>query len=85
MMGPSSTMRRGRRRFSHPDGGNAEEDRGRGGSNGDDGTPGDRGSREECDDGSVLPTTAVNPPDFAKRGYQRWREGGVAERRNGDG
>ena len=55
MTGPSSTARRGRGRFSHPDGGDAEEDRGR---NGNNGTPNDRGSGEERDDGSAPHTTA---------------------------
>jgi hypothetical protein len=73
MTGPSSTARRGRRRFSRPDGGNAEEDRG---SDGDNGTPDDRGSGEERDDGSALPATAVNPLDSAKHAYRRWLEGG---------
>jgi hypothetical protein len=44
MTGPSSTARRGRGHFSFPDGGDAEEDRG---SDGNNGTPDDRGSGEE--------------------------------------
>ena len=83
MTGPSSTARRGRGRFSHPDGGDAEEDRGR---NVNNGTPDDRGSGEERDDGSALPAMAVNPLDSAKHAYRRRLEGGgVAEQRDGDG
>ena len=41
MMGPSSTARRKRGFFLRPNGGNVEEDRG---SDGNDGTPDDRGS-----------------------------------------
>ncbi len=83
MMGPSSTARCGRGRFSHPNGGNAKEDRG---SDSNGGTPDDRGSGEERDDGSALPARAVNPLDSAKRAYRRQPEGGgVAEQRNGDG
>jgi hypothetical protein len=83
MMGPSLTARRGRGRFSHPDGSGAEEDRG---SEGDNGTHDDRGSGEERDDGSALPATAVNPLDSAKHAYRRRLEGGgVAEQCNGDG
>jgi len=44
MTGPSSTARRGSGHFSCPDGGDAEEDRG---SDGNNGTPDDRGSGEE--------------------------------------
>ena len=72
MMGPSLTARRGCRRFSRPDGGNAEEDRG---SDSDNGTPDDRWSREERDDGSALPATAVNPLDSTKHAYRRRLEG----------
>ena len=82
MTGPSSTVRPGRGRFSHPDGGNAEEDRG---SDGNNGTPDDRGSREKCDDGSALPATAVNLLDSAKRAYRGRLEGGGVEQCNGDG
>ena len=73
MTGPSSTARRGRGHFSCPDGGDAEEDRG---SDGNNGTPDDRGSGEERDDGSALPATAVNPLDSAKHTYQHRLEGG---------
>ena len=73
MTGPSSTARRGRGRFSRPDGGDAEEDRG---SDGNNGTPDNRRSGEECDDGSALPATAVNPLDSAKHAYRRRLEGG---------
>ena len=52
------------------------------GSNGDDGTPDDRGSGEECDDGSTLPATAVNLLDSAKRTNQRRSEGGGGWRNN---
>ena len=83
MMGPSSTARRGRRLFSRPNGSDAKEDRG---SDGDNGTPDDRGSREESDDGSALPATAANLLDSAKHTYQRRLEGGgLAEQCNGDG
>ena len=83
MMGPSSTVQRGCGRFSRPDGSDAEEDRG---SDGDNGTPDDRGSGEEGDDGSALPATAVNPLDSAKHAYRRRLEGrGVADQRDGDG
>jgi hypothetical protein len=65
MTGLSSTARRRRRCghgcFSRPDSGNAKEDRGSSSGNGDSGTPNDRGSQEECNNGSVLPVTAVNP------------------------
>ena len=67
------TARHGRGRFSRPDGGNAEEDRG---SDGNTGTPDDRGSGEERDDGSALSTTAVNQLDSAKHAYRRRLEGG---------
>ena len=79
MTGPSSTVHRGRGcgRFSRPDGGDAREDRGSGGSNGNGGTPNDSGSGEERNDGSTLPATTVNPLDSAKRPYRRWREGRV--------
>ncbi len=73
MLGPSSTAWRGRGRFSLPDGGDAEEDRGSGGNNG---TPDDRGSGEERDDGSALPATAVNPLNSAKHAYRCRLEGG---------
>ena len=73
MTGLSSTAWRGRGRFSRPDGSNAEEDRGR---NGNNGTPNDRGSREERNDGSALPATAVNPLDSVKHAYRRRLEGG---------
>ena len=74
MTGPSFTARRGRGRFSPPDGGDAEEDRG---SDGNTGTPDDRGSGEECDDGSALPAMAVNQLDSAKHAYRhRLEEGG---------
>ena len=63
----------GRGCFSHQDGGNTEEDRGSGGGSGDNRTPNNRGSGEECDEKSALPTMAVNPLDFAKRTYQRRR------------
>ena len=82
MMGPSSTARRGRGRFSCPNDRDVEEERG---SDGDDGTPDDRGSGEERDYGSALPATAVNLLDSAKRMYRRRLEGGVAERRDGNG
>ena len=83
MRGPSSTVRRGRGRFSCPNGGDVKEDRG---SDGDDGTPDDRGSGEERDYGSALPAPAVNPLDSAKRAYRCWVEGGgVAERRDSNG
>ena len=75
-------MQRGRRRFSCPNGGDVEEDRG---SDGDDGTPDYSGSREERNYGSTLPATVVNPLDSAKRAYWRRLEGGVAEQRDGDG
>jgi len=84
-------VRRGRGRFSCPDGSDAEEDRGSDaeedrGSDGDNGTPDDRGSGEERDDGSALPATAVNPLDSAKNMYRRRLEGGgLAEQCNGDG
>jgi hypothetical protein len=73
MTGLSSTARRGRGRFSRPDGSDAEEDRGR---NGNNRTPDNRGSREECNDGSALPATAVNPLDSVKHAYRRRLEGG---------
>ncbi len=82
MTGPSSTVRRRRGRFSPPNGRDVEEDRG---SNGNNGTPDDRGSREERDYGTALPATAVNPLDSVKRMYRRRLEGGVAERRDGNG
>ena len=66
-------MRRGHGRFSHPDGGDAEEDKG---SDGNNGTPNDRESGEERDDGSALPATAVNPLDSAKHAYRHQLEGG---------
>jgi len=56
MKRPSLTARRGHGRFSRPDAGDAKEDRG---SDGDNGTPDNRGSGEERNDGSVLPATAV--------------------------
>ena len=73
MTGPSLTAWPGRGRFSCPNGGNAEEDRG---SNGDDKTPDNRGREEECDNRSALPTTAVNLLDSVKRAYWRRLEGG---------
>ena len=78
MTGPSSTAWRGRRRgrFSCPNGGDTEEDRGSGGGNGNDGTPDHRGSREERDDGRALPAMEVNLLDSAKRLYRCQREGG---------
>ena len=82
MTGPSSTVQhgRGRERFSRPYGGDAEEDRGSGGGDGNDGTPDHRGSREERGDRSALPVTAVNLLDSKKHAYQHWRErGGMAE------
>ncbi len=83
MTGSSSTTRLGRGRFSRPDGGDTEEDRG---SDGDNGTPDDRRSGEERDDGSALPATALNPLDSAKHTYRRRLEGGgVAEQHKGDG
>ena len=83
MTGPSLTARRGRGRFFCPNGGDVEEDRG---SDGDDGTPDNRGSGEERDYGSALPATAVNLLDSAKHMYRRQLEGGgVAERRDGNG
>jgi hypothetical protein len=45
MTGPSLTAQRRRGRFSCPNGKDVKEDRG---SDGDDGTPDDCGSREEC-------------------------------------
>ena len=63
---------RGHGRFSRPDGGDAEEDRG---SDGNNGTPDDRGSGEERDDGSAPPATAVNPLDSAKHAFWRQLEG----------
>jgi hypothetical protein len=87
MMGPSLTARRGRGHFSLPDGGDAEEDRG---SDGNNGTPNDRGSGEKCNDGSALPATAVNPLDFAKHAYRRrmegrgWRNNAMATDDDGD-
>ena len=83
MTGPSSTARQGRGHFSCPDGGDAAENRG---SDGNNGTPDDRGSGEKGDKGSALPATAVNPLDSAKHAYQhRLEGGGVAEQCNGDG
>ena len=83
MTGPSLTSRHGLGRFSRPNGGDAEEDRG---SDGNNGTPDDRRSREERDDRSALTAMAVNPLDPAKHAYRRRLEGGgVAEQRNGDG
>jgi len=73
MTGPSSTTGRGHGCFYRPDGGNAEEDRG---SDSNNGTPDDRGSGEEHDDGSALPATAVNPLDSAKHTYRCRLEGG---------
>ena len=71
MTGSSLTTRHGRGRFSCPDGGDTEEDMG---SDGINGTPDDRGSGEERDDGSA--TTAVNPLDSAKHAYRCRLEGG---------
>ncbi len=73
MTRPSLTARHGRGRFSRPDGGDAKEDRG---SDGNNGTPDNCGSREERDDGSALPATAVNLLDSAKHAYRRRLEGG---------
>ena len=73
MTGPSSTTGRGHGRFSRPNGGDAKEDRG---SDGNNGTPDNRGSGEERDDGSALPATAVNLLDSAKHMYRRRLEGG---------
>ncbi len=68
MTGPSSTARRGRGRFSCHNGGDVKEDTG---SDGDDGTPDNRGSGEEHDYGIALPATAVNPLDSVKRAHQK--------------
>ena len=87
MTGLSSTARRGRGRFSRPDGGDAEEDRG---SDGNNGTPDNRRSGEECDDGSALTAMAVNLLDSAKHTYRRrlegegWRDNATATNDNGD-
>ena len=51
----------------------AKKDRG---SDGNNGTPDDRGSGEERDGGSALPAMAVNPLDSAKHTYRRQLEGG---------
>ena len=66
-------MRLGRGRFSHPNRGDTEEDKGRDGNNG---TPDDRRSGEERDDGSALHATALNSLDSATHAYQRRLEGG---------
>ncbi len=79
MTGLSSTARCRRGRFSCPTSGNAKEDRGSGGGDGDDGTTDNCGSREERDNGSALSATAVNPLNSAKRVYRRRREGGVTD------
>ena len=63
-------------RFSCPNGGNAEEDRISGGGDGNNWTPNDRRSGEECDNGSMLPATAVNLLDSVKHTYWRRQEGG---------
>ena len=82
MTGPSSTAWRGRRRFSRPEDGDAKEDRG---SNGNNGTPDNCRSGEECNNGSVLPATVVKLLDSAKRAYRCGLEGGVAEQRKDNG
>ena len=77
MTRPSSTARHGRGCISCPNGSDAEEDRGGGSGDRDNGTPDNRRSGEECDNRSELPATAVNPLDSAKRVYHRWWEVGV--------
>ena len=67
MTEPSSTI------FSRPVDGDAEEDRV---SDGNNGTPDNRGSGEERDNESALPATAVNLLDPAKHAYRRQLEGG---------